>query len=441
METLRILDLFAGVCGLSSGFEMVRDKSGNRVFELFRAVEIDKYACETLRKRYGEEKVVEGDLTKKDIRDRVIRECKGKVKIVAGGIPCQSFSLIGPRSGFGVNAERYKQDRQDHLYKVFRKIVSEINPWIIVIENVKGILSKKDKNGNRIIDKLIADFERLGYNFRNRKTGKKYMILNAADYGVPQKRERVILVGINKKWKSIDAPFPKPTHYNPQAKDGENLRKKGLLPYVTLYEAIGDLPAVKPKITRTGLSDKEFEKIKTLNMKIYSGKEKIKIKKQRFLNHINRLGPSGQNFFRYVRPNGYSYILYHIARMQQLSDIELFEGMDEGWTAKTVMEKGDYELKMKIKYSMNTFKDKYRKQRWDEPCTTIFAHLAKDGNRFIHPKQARTITPREAARIQSFQDDFVFHGPMIQKFKQIGNAVPPILAMNIGIALTELIGG
>ena len=438
MEPLKILDLFAGVCGLSSGFEMVRDKSGNRVFELYRAVEINKYACETLRKRYGEEKVVEGDLTKEEIRDRVIRECKGKVKIVAGGIPCQSFSLIGPRSGFGKKMEEFKEDKRDHLYKVFRMVVREINPWIIVIENVKGILSKKDKNGNRIIDKLIADFERLGYNFKNRKTGEKYMILNAADYGVPQKRERVILIGINRKWKKADVPFPKPSHYDSKSKDEGKLSERGMLPYVTLYEAIGDLPTVEPKITRTGLSDDKFEKIKKKNMKIYSGEEKIEINKQKFLEHLSSLSASGKNYFSYIRPNGYEYIHGHIARMQQLSDIELFAGMKEGWTAKTVMKSGDNNLMMKIKYNMDTFKDKYRKQRWDEPCTTVFAHLAKDGNRFIHPEQARTITPREAARIQSFPDNLEFQGPMTQKFKQIGNAVPPLMAKAIAEKITEM---
>src|SRR3989338_9727159 len=136
-----------------------------------------------------------------------------------------------------------------------------------------------------------------------------------------------------------------------------------------------------------------------------------------------------KNFFQFVRPNGCA-LYHHIARSQQLSDIMLYKGMKQGWTAKDVVEKGGM-LKQYIKYDMGSFKDKYRKQKWLEPSTTIFAHLEKDGNRFIHPTQARTFTPREAARIQSFPDDFLFEGPISKKFRQIGNAVPPLLAYNI----------
>ncbi len=94
-----------------------------------------------------------------------------------------------------------------------------------------------------------------------------------------------------------------------------------------------------------------------------------------------------------------------------------------------------------IKYDMRTFKDKYRRQKSDEPCTTVFAHLEKDGNRFIHPTQARTLTPRETARVQSFPDEFIFEGPFIKKFRQIGNAVPVMLSFNIAKAIYESFWG
>ena len=123
---IKILDLFAGVGGLSLGFELIRDKNRNPVFELHRVVEIDKYACQTLRKRYGDEKIIEGDITKYKIAKKIIDECKGKVSVVVGGIPCQSFSLIGPRSGFGKNIEKFKSDKRDNLYEHFRDIVGEI---------------------------------------------------------------------------------------------------------------------------------------------------------------------------------------------------------------------------------------------------------------------------------------------------------------------------
>ena len=111
--------------------------------------------------------------------------------------------------------------------------------------------------------------------------------------------------------------------------------------------------------------------------------------------------------------------------------------MKEGETAKEFKVREPELAKKLIKYDMDTFEDKYRKQEWNAPCTTVFAHLQKDGNRFIHPRQKRTLTPREAARIQSFPDDFIFCGPFSMKFKQIGNAVPPLLSYRIGLAIHE----
>lgn len=433
--TIKILDLFAGAGGLSLGFELVRDRSNNQVFDLHRAVEINKYACETLRNIHGAEKIIEGDLTEPKIHEQVIRECRGQVSIVVGGIPCQSFSLIGPRSGFGKKMDQFKQDKRDDLYQEFRKIVSELNPHIVVIENVKGILSKKDSDGYKIIDKIISDFEKLGYNFEN-IDGKKYLILNAADFGVPQKRERVILVGILRKWKNIKVPLIEPTHYDPNTKNVASYKK--LYPYVTLYEAIGDLPKVEPKITKTGIPKNKLNDIKIHNIKVKNGLEKTNFDKSRFEEHICRISDSGKQFLHFIRPNGYKYLDHHIARSQQLSDIELFRNMNEGETAADFLARNPKLARKLIKYKMDTFKDKYRKQRWNQPSTTVFAHLEKDGNRFIHPKQARTITPREAARIQSFPDDFVFCGPNNKKFKQIGNAVPPLMAYNIAKSVYKL---
>ena len=199
--TIKILDLFAGCGGLSLGFELFNKKKGEGIFELFMAVEIDKYTCNTLRNHYGKNKVIEGDITKPDIRNRVINNCKRKVSVILGGIPCQSFSMIGPRTGFGKKMRKFKNDKRDRLYEDFRDIVAAIKPNIVIFENVKGILSKKNRKGKFVIDNILSDFETLGYNLKNDKDGKKYMILNAADYGVPQRRERVLIIGIKKSWK------------------------------------------------------------------------------------------------------------------------------------------------------------------------------------------------------------------------------------------------
>jgi len=422
--SIKILDLFAGAGGLSLGFELLRDEKGKKVFELYRAVEIDKYACETLRKRYGKEVVIDGDLTKKKTHQKVIAACKGVVSIVMGGIPCQSFSMIGPRSGYGKKMEKFKQDQRDRLYLEFKKIVDELNPNIIVIENVKGILSKKDARGRKIIDNIIADFEET-YSFENTRNEIKYMLLNAADYGVPQRRERVILVGINRRWKNVKVPYPEPTH----AEDPEETDVYS--PYVTLFDAIGDLPGVSAKITKTDLKPKQVKQIARRNKYARNGKDQIIYPKERLQRHLARIETAGKRFFEFVRPNGYQFLDHHIARPQQYSDIMLFQNMRAGETAKDFTARKPVLAKKLIKYDMSTFLDKYRKQRWNTISTTIFAHLEKDGKRFIHPKQPRTITPREAARLQSFPDDYIFEGPTNKKFRQIGNAVPPLLARSI----------
>jgi len=426
---IKVLDLFAGAGGLALGLESVRDANGRRVFELYRAVEIYPYACDTLRKNFGSSKVIEGDLTDKGIHERIIRECKGKVSVIAGGIPCQSFSLLGPRSGYGKKMEKFRNDKRDHLYREFRKIVREILPKVVIIENVSGILSKKDRKNNKVIDKLIADFERLGYEFRNSKDRRKYMVLNAADYGVPQIRERVILIGIQKKWKKAEIPYIRPTHGNGAKKGCKNNK---VLPYITLFEAIGDLPKVSAKITFTGMTQEMIKRTKKRNEKIYNGEDEVPFDKVMFKEHLSRVTTSAKQFFEYVRPNGYKVIHHHVARSQQKSDLELFGLMREGETAKEFTHRRPRQAGKLIKYNMDSFEDKYRKQKRNALCTTVFAHLEKDGNRFIHPTQCRTITPREAARIQSFPDNFVFCGPYTKKFRQIGNAVPPLMACAIG---------
>lgn len=433
--TEKILDLFAGVSGLSLGLELFKDSKGGPIFEVYKSVEIDKYACETLRNLHGADKVIEGDLTNKEIHKEVIASCKGKVSIVVGGIPCQSFSLIGARSGDKTRKDKFKQDARDNLYQEYFSIVKEIKPKIIVIENVKGILSKKDKTGKKIIDTLISDFESIGYSFDYKDHDEKYRLVNSADFGVPQKRERVIIIGINKNWKDTSIPWIERTHKDP-CEDFKELKN-----HVNLFDAIGNLPSIQSKITTTGLFGKKVEEINKKNTRINNGGELIVLKNEDIKSHLNKISESGKEFQKFVLSKD-KKIINHIARNHQLSDIQLFKEMNQGETAGDFITRSPNKAQKLIKYKMHSFKDKYRKQSYKLPCTTVFAHLQKDGNRFIHPTQARTISVREAARIQSFPDWIKFSGPLSQQYKQIGNAVPPLLSKNyIAQALYDLIRG
>ncbi len=421
---LNVVDLFAGPGGLSLGFELARDKNGKKLFNIICAVEKDPWACHTLRKNFPHKKVLEGDITKDKVKREIENTCKGKTDIVVGGPPCQSFSMIGPRSG---NRKDVKdKNKYDGLYIHFIDIVRRLNPEFVLFENVKGILSKK--NGDeRVIDIITSELEKLGY-FLGKE--KKYQILNAADFGVPQTRERVFIIGNNM---GIKNPVPEKTHCEPSR---GRYQKSGPLPYVTLFDAIGDLPGVKPKKTITHIPDERKREIERYNRKVNSGDEKIKYRKEWKQKHSERIGKSGRKFLNFVRPSARIHLTHHTARPQMETDIKLFRGMKQEMTAKDVIESKRPEIKKLaeyIKYDMKSFRDKYKKQHWKRPCSTIFAHLQKDGNRFIHPDshQARTLTPREAARVQSFPDDFFFEGSLGKKFQQIGNAVPPLLTKKI----------
>lgn len=432
-KKIRVLDLFAGGGGLSLGFDLVKDSEGERVYEIVLAVDNDKYACQTLRKyflkTYGREDIIlEADLTDPDTHKKIIRRCKEGINIIIGGPPCQSFSLIGPRSGRG-ETDKKKYKIMDSLYTEYYELVKRLKPSFIVFENVKGILSKKDERGNRYIDVIISDFKGLGYSFEseNKDIKKDYIVLNAADYGIPQTRERVFLIGNNL---GIKNPHPEKTHI-------EN-------GYITLFEAIGDLPKLKAKITHTGIKYKEEkEKIDRRNKRINSGEDSVGYHNDLFKTHHDLLDKEGKAFLDFIKPNGQVVLIHHVARSQKRNDVLLFKSMRQGMTAEDIFEskgKNIRRLRGLIKYDMTSFKDKYKKQSWRKPCSTVFAHLEKDGNRFIHPdsSQARTITPREAARIQSFPDYYEFEGPFSKKFRQIGNAVPPLLAMRIAESVYTL---
>ena len=408
---INVVDIFAGPGGLSLGMEMLRGKNGDSIFNCICAVENDPWACETLRKNFSKDIVIEGDITEENIKDQIVTKCKGKTDLVVGGPPCQSFSMIGPRSGNpDNNKDKYKYDG---LYKHFIDIVDRLSPSFFLFENVRGVLSKK--NGEeKIIDIIIKAVEAMGYTLEseNPENCEKYLLLDAADFGAPQKRERVFIIGNNL---GIQNPFPQKTHFNPAIKS-QRKNAGGLLPYVTIQEAIGDLPKLKARMTKTGIPARRFGEIEKYNKKVNFGKDEIIYERTWLEKHINKIGESGKKFMNFVREVKDFPLTHHIARGQMETDILLFKGMKQGMTAKNVIESDDPNIKRLakyIKYDMNSFKDKYKKLHWKKPSSTVFAHLQKDGNRFIHPDsfQGRTITPREAARLQSFPDSFYFEGP------------------------------
>jgi DNA (cytosine-5)-methyltransferase 1 len=317
----------------------------------------------------------------------------GNVDVVVGGPPCQGFSRVGipkiKHHRIKVEGKKRVYDPRRTLYKEFVRVVRSLRPQFFVMENVPTILSFRE---GALARDILNEFKALGYNTEAR-------VLNAAEYGVPQIRRRAFFIG-NRV--GVTNPFPKRTHTDPAANPQLTLDDAhGLEKYVTLYDSISDLPSLSPG----------------------EGSDEIAYPSEHSLT-------SYQKWAREGSPALYN----HVARNHSGRDRELFRMLREG------QKMSDLPPKLRP-YRADIFADKIKKQSWMRPSSAVLAHMQKDGLMYVHPDgtQARTFTPREAARIQSFPDWFRFCGPMTQQFKQIGNAVPPLLARRIAEAIRPML--
>lgn len=381
------IDLFAGCGGLSEGFYRLG-------FKALAHVEINHWACETLRKRmsyYGykdaNKEVIEHDITAEDVIEKLDNAVNGRtVDIIIGGPPCQAYSTAGRvRDG-----KKMASDPRNYLFESYVKILEYYHPKFFVFENVTGLLSAK-VDGSLIFPRVI---KALGKDY-NIIDNPDILVHNTANYGVPQIRKRVIIMGVRKDIDktSVEQLYKdvKKTHWLPEMPDEE---RKGLSHFVDVQQAIGDLPPVEPGCDASTDS----------------------------YNY-----PCDNQFLKRVGKKGVHPLYDHIARQNNDLDRERFAVMIKNhWTFGQLRRKmPQYEHE-----HARLFDNSYVVQWWNLPSKTILAHIHKDGFQFIHPdeKQARTFTVREAARIQSFPDDFEFAGSRGEKYKQIGNAVPPLFA-------------
>ena len=385
------IDLFAGCGGLSEGFYMEN-------FEALAHVEIDSVACKTLKTRmdyYGynnsDSAVLEADITSPDIIQCIEKVVNNKaVDVIIGGPPCQSFSSLGRAK----DDNGMKNDPRNYLFESYVKILNHFLPKFFVFENVTGLLTAT-LNGEHIVNRIKNEL--------SKHYKVKLEVLNSANYGVPQIRKRVIIIGVREDIPlDIDAVYSSvvKTHYDPEMAKED---RKGLRRYVTVRDAIEELPKVLPG----------------------QGSKSISFASKR-----------NNAFLRKIVKKNSHVLLDHVARNHNEKDIERYRVMSkEHWTFQEMLQNRP-DLNHE---KQRVFGNSYTVQWWDLPSKTIIAHLYKDGNQFIHPDytQGRSFTVREAARIQSFPDDFVFEGARTDQFKQIGNAVPPLLANAIAKALKQ----
>lgn len=397
----KMIDLFAGCGGLTEGFMQTKK------YKEVAAVEWLAPQVDTLRNRLktkwnekdSKQRVMHFDIQREDElfsgwNDTEFGEGKGLdyfvdkekgIDIIIGGPPCQAYSVAGRvRDENGM-----KDDYRNYLFEHYLNVVHRYRPKMFVFENVPGILSAAP-SGTPITELIKEGFKSIGYTVIE---DLRMAVVNASDYGVPQNRSRVVIVGLDSacfdKAEDVLVKF-----YNDMLPKYKSKKRK------TVREAIGDLPKCLP---------------------IY---DEVSHKKR-----ISHTTPECD-------------ITWHEPRYSNLRDMDTFRILEEDiasgareYDSKKIS--ALYEQKIGSKSPIH----RYHVLEPDEPSTTIIAHLYKDGNRFIHydPEQQRTITVREAARLQSFPDDFEFVGSRGSAYQMIGNAVPPMLANAIAKAVYELL--
>ncbi|MGK9118045.1 DNA cytosine methyltransferase [Olivibacter jilunii] len=401
-----VIDLFAGCGGLSDGFEA----SGH--FDTLACVEWEREPCNTLANRLANKwgyKTAQDLVLRFDIQ-RTEELFKGwdndpdygsgcgldelignkTVDLVIGGPPCQAYSVAGRiRDENGMH-----DDYRNYLFESYVTVVNRYRPKVFVFENVPGILSAMP-GGVSIVERITEAFSSIGYEIISDL--RKYALIDCVKYGIPQSRKRVIIVGVCKSKLSTDPQAALEEFYNsilPKYKSNK---------VNTVRDAIANLEPIYP-----------------------------------IVNNDAKIGKKQSHY----KINGVS-LKNHEPRLHNSRDIATFKVLAEdieNGTFKYIKAEALKELYFQLTGRWSNI-HKYHVLQWDKPSNTIPAHLYKDGLRHIHPdpKQARSITVREAARLQTFDDDFEFTGSATDQYKMIGNAVPPALAKKLGDAINSFI--
>ncbi|MBI5731499.1 MAG: DNA cytosine methyltransferase [Ignavibacteriales bacterium] len=403
-KSFSYVDLFAGASGLSEGFRQAG-------FRPVAHIERDENACLTIKTRiayhyckdnnlenfykdYYYEKIDREDfysaipfdktdtVVNKEISDDNFEFIISKINLakkqldvdkifaLIGGPPCQAYSVRGRKA----NEHKKKYDQRIYYYKLYARFLRELKPKLFVFENVPGLTSFE---GGYIFDDLRETLANEGYTL-------DYKILNASDFGVLQDRKRIVIIG----WKnelSFSYPSFEKIKYN-----------------AVVYDLLNDLPVLKPGSYNPPLYYSN-------NSTSYLDESKIR--------------------------NGYKKVSLHNTRPHNAIDLEIYKRAIELWNAKQQRLKySSLPKRLRTHKNVEGFLDRFKVVAGDAKYShTLIAHIAKDGHYYIHPdiKQCRSISVREAARIQSFPDNFIFEGPRTAAFTQIGNAVPPLMASTL----------
>ena len=407
---INIIDLFSGAGGLTEGFR-------NQQYKILGHVEKEKAACETLKLRevyyYLKEKnklglyndFLNGKTSIEDLLKHVPQEKLNtilnfeisqenihsifsffddlgeNVDGIIGGPPCQAYSTIGRAR----NASKKSSDERIYLYKFYIHFLNKYQPQFFIFENVKGLLSFRDADDEFLLPRMKKEFEEAGYSLG-------YEVLNIKNYGVPQSRERLIIFGVMNRKKELIQEFFK------------NLKKyeENEVDVKTAFQGLPSLRAGEVNNSYTNLSNDYVE--------------------------------------RFFLQDSKTPLTQNIARPNNSNDLEIYKIVAGAKKNGINIKYSDLDSRLKTHKHTDKFLDRFKALSWDSPSHTVVAHISKDGHHYIHPdtKQNRSITVREAARLQGFPDNYYFLDSRTSAFTQIGNAVPPIFSKKMADAILTL---
>lgn len=405
---MKVIDIFAGAGGLSEGFRQ-------EGFDIVAHVEMDNHACDTLKTREAYYFLKEsgkldiyksyllGEINQKEFYERIPEHVLNKViqaeisdqtipkifseideklngesvQFIIGGPPCQAYST----AGISRDPERMKGDPRNYLYLHYIRFLKKYKPLAFVFENVKGILTAQK---GEVFNNIKREINTAGYNL-------DYRVLNAKNFGVSQDRERVIIIGWKKE---IDYAYPQFSNDSP---------------IVSIKALFSDLP------------------------KLVAGES---------VNGLGKYCHESNEAIQDIRQRDWDVLTYHIARPHNENDLKIYREVVNTWDNENrLLKYNELPTSVQTHKNLKTFLDRYKLVKYGEVSHTIVAHISKDGHYYIHPdiEQNRSLTVREAARIQSFPDDFYFERSRTAAFTQIGNAVPPLMARKIAEKLGLLL--
>lgn len=497
-----IIDLFAGPGGLGEGFASLRGRKQSAFFEIGLSIEKDPVAHRTLmlravlRRLRGTKEVkhyyrfVRGEIDEASFRripavasafehaaiearclelgksdevsiDEEIRAAlKGqKTWVLIGGPPCQAYSLAGRARR--VNDKEFHKDVKHFLYREYLRIIRVHKPTIFVMENVKGLLSSQH-SGNPMFEKIIKDLsapaEGLEYEIRSftKKGGSDTLepsdyLIHSERYGIPQSRHRVILLGVRKgsdmPQHQLLMPAPKP---------------------VTVRQAIDELPRIRSRLSRGDSLEAWRQAVKTApsylsgwgveneltltdKMRVFAAAATSVTAGAAFVPRKYKRQKTSTELHRWLHDRSLGGVCQHQARSHMASDLARYlfsASFAHSWGYSPRLDAFPPRLLPDhtniitgSKSKGIPFTDRFRVQCRNEPATTVVAHIAKDGHYYIHydPSQCRSLTVREAARIQTFPDNYFFAGNRTEQYTQVGNAVPPLLAHKLAKIVRNLL--